>query len=205
MSIEFAVLIGTRTGLSPRYPPMAVVRSFAAFARTTGLRSAIHLCGRASRAVAAGETGELAEICRQFGRVQVNGTVPLDKLVRFREQIRRPVIAQWREETFPTGTGLEYLHDRSGGEGRQNFEAWPPAPRGERVGYAGGIGPTTVREAVRLGRKLGGTWIDMESRVRTAADRLDTRRVRKVIREAAAELRRRPAERARSSRAGHPA
>lgn len=46
----------------------------------------------------------------------------------------------------------------------------PPRLPGRRVGYAGGMGPDTVADYLRLVEEAGADgpfWIDMEERVRT--------------------------------------
>ena len=68
---EFAVLAGSKTGQGdPLYPPLETVREVSGRLP----RTAVHLCGRYARE-SAGEgpdSGRLEEICRGFGRVQVN-------------------------------------------------------------------------------------------------------------------------------------
>ena len=183
IEVEFGVLLGSATGEAPRFPAQHVVEAFAGFAAATGLRSAIHLCGTASRAVLAGNTDHLVPLCRLFGRVQINGCgADLGPLVRFRDEVRVPVIAQVRDSF--RGPRLQYLQDASGGRGIEDIDGWKRARPDTACGYAGGVSAANVQRAVAVCRKLGGRWIDLETHVRTG-DRLDRTKVRHVLREAA--------------------
>lgn len=86
-------------------------------------------------------------------------------------------ILQYRDPgAFPTDPAVDWLYDRSAGNGILP-DAWP-APAGPNpVGYAGGLGPDTVAgalAAIALRHPAGVPfWIDMETRIRDADDRLD--------------------------------
>ena len=79
--------------------------------------------------------------------------------------------------------GLEYLYDKSGGRGQSSFHQWPePSGTLERMGYAGGIGPDTIDNALKFVERYPEhrLWIDMENRVRTEDGYLDLDKVRQV-------------------------
>ena len=191
VEVEFAVLFGTRTGRErePRYPPRNVVEAFAVFAKSTGVRCALHLCGRAARSAVSGEVPEdLITLAKAFQRVQINGCeTELDRMVEFQKSIGVPVIAQvqsgFNGPELPRRS-LHYLYDASGGRGISGLPSWPEARADAPCGYAGGIGPQNIKKAIRRAEALGGSWIDMETHVRTE-DRLDKSKVRNVIRSAA--------------------
>ena len=201
IEVEFAALLGSHNGSKPRYPPWSLIEAFAAFAKTAGLSSALHLCGKWAReAVSGNYNRELTVLARKFGRIQVNGQRDLEAIAAFGVRIRRPVIAQVASFEGTLG-GLEYLHDASGGRGIRDFAGWPQAPQGILCGYAGGIGPENIDLAVRTADGLDGAWIDMETRVRRADDVLDKHKVEQVIRGAARAV----AEMKYASASGEPA
>ena len=79
------------------------------------------------------------------------------------------------------GAALEYLFDPSSGRGESAFSRWPepPVDAATRYGYAGGISPETIGEALAFASQHAdaGLWIDMESGVRTEDDRFDLDKV----------------------------
>jgi len=76
------------------------------------------------------------------------------------------------------------LFDTSGGAGVVPDE-WPEAWKGVYCGYAGGLGPETIREQLPLIAKRAGDqpfWIDMEALVRSNDDAVfDLTKVRAVL------------------------
>ena len=202
VEVEFAVLFGTRTGRQgePRYPPRNTVEAFAAFARSTGVRAALHLCGRAARSAVSGQApDELVTLAKAFQRVQINGCeTRLDGMVEFGKSVGVPVIAQVGNgfegpEVGPSS--LHYLYDASGGRGISRFAAWPRARTDAWCGYAGGIGPRNVKKAVRHAEARGGSWIDMR-------DAREDRRPARPIEGASSDPRGRPGGRGEEGRGG---
>ena len=92
------------------------------------------------------------------------------------------VILQHRGGPLPVEHAkLEYLFDRSEGAGRSAFDEWPAPPNGDRYGYAGGIGPDNVCQAIATANARGGAyWLDMEARVRTTRGEFDLDAVESV-------------------------
>ena len=131
----------------------------------TGKKSA-HLCGRISRDVQAGVIPKHVPL-GAFDRVQVNGQrVKMDHLRDLKAQYGVSIILQSVEDQFLSGE-FQQLFDRSGGEGIFP-EAVPVLPGdGALVGYAGGIGPDSVKDYLERISGTGDFWIDMEGRVRT--------------------------------------
>ena len=177
---EFAVLAGSQTGCAPRFPPRGWIDKWRAYATCHGIRTAIHLCGRLARNAAA-DGNQAAAICDGFSRVQVN-LLPADRrrhaeaLAGFQRRLKRPLILQhdgpWSTAPALEHTGIEHLFDRSGGRGQVGFEHWPAPTDRKRIGYAGGIGPENIHEAMKLANRnpKARTWLDMESRVRKNDD-----------------------------------
>ena len=169
--VEFGILMSpTREG-TPRYPSQDWIDTI----RGQGLRLSAHLCGGYSRALIArlergGGRDELD--LEGFLRLQLNTTQTV-AVELFREWARprrvRPIL-QCRG-AFPSAPGVAWLFDRSGGRGTIPA-AWPtPARPGVLVGYAGGLGPETITEALPHFRAP--YWIDMETRVRNERDEFD--------------------------------
>ena len=209
--VEFAVLVGSQTPKASYskgngiFPGLSVVNLLKFLGRECPLKVhvAIHLCGFWSRsALRLGEpSGETIDLCKGFGRVQIN----LHADVGYPAGIHTPssaaasclvrvlpgcesVIFQHRDTTWnsvPTDHyGVEYLFDRSEGRGREAFDEWPePISAPKRVGYAGGIGPHNVVQAMKFVNRYPESrlWLDMENRVRTDG-RFDLDKVEKVCR-----------------------
>lgn len=187
--IEWGILFSPeRQNIDPRYPGGEAVSRLAWAVQLNrkaepvgGLRLAAHLCGRYSRLIMDG--GSIAKIIPVdlgvFTRIQINHREPIvDRINDFRRAWGPRCIAQWRGNTFPRDTSVDWLFDRSGGKG-QAPTFWPPYP-GRLVGYAGGIGPGNVAEVIANIAATGPYWIDMETGVRTADNCFDLDLCRQV-------------------------
>ena len=193
--VEFAVLVGSRTGLpgANRYPGLGVVRAFRRRATDADVRCAIHLCGRYSRAIMKQQYEDPLRESFGFDRIQVNARrYDMPAVAEFKRRyvaIGVPVIVQWRTLNIDTRfPGIVFLHDESGGRGIDGIETWPSRPR--FGGFAGGLGAANIRDAVtymRLTAAPGG-WLDMETGVRTD-DWFDLDKVEDVIAKAQEEQR----------------
>ena len=188
--VEFGVLVGSHTGESSQggiFPSLHIVRAVKNLKLDYGIQVAIHLCGRYSRMVMQddGAPDEVYDLCNGFSRVQVNlhgdsfnpGRIAVasQAVKRFADTVGcQRVILQHRG-----GWGqipvfhekVEYLFDKSEGGGRAAFEEWPaPVPHLRRMGYAGGIGPETIDQAIdfALAHPDANLWFDMEGRIRYA-------------------------------------
>ena len=188
--IEYAVLAGSSTGRHPRFPGLERILEFRDKCASTGVRSAIHLCGHLARAANEGRHDELEKLCRGFGRIQVNAPSAddyvQDELERLQDRLGAPVIVQHREP-FTTsrpfaGPQVSYLLDRSGGRGIAGQESWSEPWPGIACGYAGGLNPQNIGSALAQAAAFNRpTWLDMETGIRTG-DRLDMRKVRRIVR-----------------------
>jgi len=188
--IEWGVLFSPKLQGEGRYPPLEAVERIRA---RNGLRLAAHVCGRHARTVV--ETGACPDLLPHleggFGRIQINTAArdpDLGAIAAFARSVapEARAILQCRDpDAFPSDGTVDWLYDRSAGNGLLP-ESWP-VPSGPRlVGYAGGLGPETVAAALTAirARHPDGTpyWIDMESRIRDASDRLDLDRCEAVLR-----------------------
>ncbi|MBN8740679.1 MAG: hypothetical protein BGP24_14885 [Lysobacterales bacterium 69-70] len=176
--VEWGVLFSpSRQGVDQRYPGGDKQSELA----WSGLRLAAHLCGGHARYVM-GE-GEKTRIPVDLGywqRVQVNHVAPDGRCIaRFCHSWGTKGIAQARGDTFPADASVEWLYDRSGGNGVAP-KTWPKHPGRGRVGYAGGINPDNVLDVLRAINCDGPYWIDMETGVRDAADWFDLDKVQRV-------------------------
>lgn len=198
--VEWGILISKKnTGHGNRYPPMATAAMF----KHLRARFAVHICGRFAEAIAVEgqiDVSLLAELRRlPFDRLQVNvrdGETLVDKpqfqiidnLSTLASALApNGVIMQWSGASLPrTAPGyISLLFDCSGGAGLRPG-AWPAAPRNARplaIGYAGGIGPDTIRDDLEAIAAAAGSvayWIDMENNVRTD-DWLDLDKCERVL------------------------
>ena len=183
--VEFAVLVGSRTCRAGgnRYPGPATVREFRRRATAAHVRCAIHLCGCYSRAVMKQEwTAPFSLQAASFDRIQVNSSrYDMTAVAAFARLAQKPVIVQWRTlHLHMRVPGIQFLYDESGGRGRNGLKSWPL--RSRFGGFAGGLGPENIRQAVGYVRMTArkGSWLDMETGVRTN-DWFDLDKVEEVI------------------------
>ena len=194
---EFGILVGSHTGESDYgiFPPWNVVTSF----RDLDARTALHFCGKWARTAAGVDPQPptkmnknlsttmraiVEETSCDFNRVQVNLhgdeidpsriNVLESHISDFADRIDAShVILQHRGQWTDTPTRhskIEYLFDLSEGRGIESFSAWPAPPKnGMRVGYAGGLGPDNIRQAIEFANQWPESriWLDMEGRIRS--------------------------------------
>ncbi len=183
--IEWGILFHpTRQG-SGRFPAIDEIEPFLA----RDLRLSAHLCGGYARDVVEGAGAPIAigTQLHRFVRIQVNtaqrGVRPA-VVAEFARSFGARGILQCRGfERFPEDPTVDWLFDRSGGQGRL-ADRWPvPSAPGTFVGYSGGLGPDTIEAAlVAIARSHPGHipfWIDMESAIRTN-EKFDLAKCRRV-------------------------
>lgn len=175
--IEWGILYSpTRAGQQNRYPDTSTVARFLWLSRVTAacMRVAVHLCGKAATDVVTdSQTGFLSGTPKGWvGRYQINvarGRGVPSAVEEF--SIRRDArgILQCRDG-FPADNRVDWLFDTSGGRGLLP-DFWPRPPSGQFAGYAGGLGPDTIEEALAGIQKAvpagNRYWLDMESAIRT--------------------------------------
>jgi hypothetical protein len=210
--IEWGILFSVDRQGTPRYPSYDWVAALQLHARADpAMRAAretqyprgrqqrghylsAHVCGYLARAMAQDEPLPLllTEVLGQFARMQVNlgaGKATAEVVTEVRHRAYGLAIGAILQcDEFPeTNSPVEWLHDVSGGRGK--LAAYWPAPSEllkkaeERVGYAGGLGPDNVAEAVEvIGKLADHYWLDMESGVRDLRDNFDLDKVEQVCR-----------------------
>lgn len=170
------------------------------------MKLAAHLCGGRVNEVLDGNDGFISTLPDLgFKRVQINATavngVDTSTLATSISDVaalmaRHPemeFILQKNDETEPLWSGLldgdgahfgdagclpsnvTMLVDESKGTGVL-ASCWPSPPEGYNIGYAGGIGPTNVRDVLRRISTTAGNrevWIDMESSLRSTKNGKD--------------------------------
>ena len=180
--VEFGVLAGTKTGSEKRFPGPKTIAALAKAAPKT----ALHCCGRLSRAIMSGNRREVLKLARGFRRIQVNSlTYKASPITLLALESGLEVIVQLREwpppATMLDNPRITGLWDRSGGKGIAQIEAWP-TPSGCRMGYAGGLDPEKLPHALAKLEEMGATdtWLDTESGVRSG-DHFDLDKVEAMI------------------------
>jgi hypothetical protein len=176
--VEFGLLFSPkRQGREPRYPKLATV---ARLTTNLSLRWAAHLCGDDARAWLYEDRCD--HDLRSFRRVQINTADPqvhptLVGLQATRRSLR--AILQCRGD-FPLVSSVDVLFDASGGRGITPAR-WPDPVSTTFCGFAGGLGPDNVAQAVStISQRASWYWIDMESKVRDEQDRFSLDRCRAV-------------------------
>jgi phosphoribosylanthranilate isomerase len=119
---------------------------------------------------------------RAFQRVQINTKNPdIQASLVGNQAAKRNLraILQCRA-WFPQVASVDMLFDASGGRGISPAD-WPQAVNTTFCGYAGGLSPENVAQAVQIiGTRANRYWIDMESGVRDERDRFSLEKCRAV-------------------------
>jgi protein gp37 len=179
--IEWGILFSPkRQGQGGRYPALSTVEWLF---NELPLRYAAHLCGGDAREVI--ETGQSRHesLLRRFcSRAQINtadqGVQP-SLIGRWATTCELRAILQSRGE-FPSVSSVDVLFDASGGRGIAPSD-WPIATSTTFCGYAGGLCPGNVADAVKIiGQRASRYWIDMETGVRDQDDRFSIALCRQV-------------------------
>lgn len=180
--IEWGILFSPKQQGQGRYPSIDFVRKLCR--TSSAMRLSAHLCGGYSRAVLeTGVCGLEEPFSAHFTRVQINTTaspIDLEVVAAWAADISLRPILQCRG-AFPDVDAIGWLFDASGGRGIAPA-AWPePGVSGAMRGYAGGLNPQNVTEAVAtIGSMCANYWIDMETGVRDEQDRFDLEKCRAV-------------------------
>lgn len=188
---EWGILYSSSQQGVGRYPSMEWINGLCEWRKAHGhlnTRFALHVCGSAVRDFIDG-AGHVTEVARHFDRVQLN--FRSDKfdlsaiLFMLERNANKTIITQFND----VNAGLAYslrehvnhavLFDASGGRGVL-CQDWPPSIPGVACGYAGGLGPDTIKiEFPKIVSAATGApfWIDMEGKLRDDQDRFDLARV----------------------------
>lgn len=190
--VEFGVLLSMTRAGAPRYPSPDWI---SALRKRKHIRYAFHLCGSIARDAMECSERFFSQYDDLPARVQLNGfpgDAPraVEDLAKRRPgtefimQVRDFHSACWACETARNVLNVSALSDVSGGEGKP--AKYSPVPSC-RMGYAGGIGPSNVLDALERAHAVSpeGFWLDMESGVRTN-DRWDDSKVKDVLNSVAA-------------------
>lgn len=178
--VEWAILSSPLRAGKPRCPGDAWVADFVRVC--PAVRKSIHLAD-ADIDLWLGGDPRIAAKAQAFDRAQLN--FDQERSPRDPEQLvagisrGRPVVilqhhagnADLIEALRRRTTGFEVLFDASSGKGVLPA-SWPIPIGGVECGYAGGLGPATIRaELPRIAAAAAGPfWIDMASSVRDPAD-----------------------------------
>lgn len=181
--IEWGVLFSPKRQGSGRYPSLHFIHELAQVHMSCQVvRLSAHLCGGDARdVIERGFSQWDWLIGAAFNRVQINTadpTVSPSQIGQWASSQDVRAILQCRGP-FPDVQAVDVLFDASGGRGVVPGE-WPRPAGGRFNGYAGGLSPSNVAEAVQ---KIGGMfdqgstgadyWIDMETGVRNESDKFD--------------------------------
>lgn len=198
--VEWGILVSKAQEGMPRYPTIEWIRDLQTVARTEPMALSLHLCGRYVRQLLIGTNEMPAGLADGFERIQLNFHAervecsPIDFARALDQFGKRAFIFQIDEangngifEAMLDDRGDVYpLFDTSGGAGILPGK-WPQAmyevaEAGQQAtdakplyhGYAGGLGPHNLAEQIPLIAKAAGEarfWVDMETKVRSRADR----------------------------------
>jgi phosphoribosylanthranilate isomerase len=179
--VEWGILVGSRAGIAkfPEAKWITKVRS-----KILPMHLSVHYCGESLKRLLKNS---------KFDPEVISGHVPPERmqlnLGYVTEETERQVVMalmQYRElevilplkDSTKALTkysikhrNLSFLFDSSGGNGISP-EAWPRPVTGVKVGYAGGLGPTNIKEELEKMNEVVGegyVWVDMENNVRTGS------------------------------------
>lgn len=179
--IEWAVLFSPkRQAVEPRYPRLETIGWLVSELPT--LRWSAHLCGADAHSVIYDAHSEHGDVLQHCQRAQINTEDPNiwpSEIGSWAARHNLRAILQCRGD-FPRVASVDVLFDASGGRGISP-KAWPGANRTTLCGYAGGLRPENVADAVAtIGMQGIRYWIDMETGVRDERDRFSLDKCREV-------------------------
>ncbi len=190
--VEWGVLFSPKHVGTARYPSHAWIDKFLDVAPEA--RKAAHLCGGALQQFIDGDPALMA-LLSGFARIQLNFNarhtqVSVPALLHRVEACPDwAYITQYHADNaslpaiFTRVTRHGVLFDASGGRG-VTPGCWPAPLPGLVCGYAGGLGPDNLAEALReVTTKIGSgrAWVDMESGVRDVRDAFDLAKVERCL------------------------
>lgn len=197
--IEFGVLFRPDLEGQPRYASTAWVQQLTSSC-PVNMKLAAHLCGSRVNEVLQGDTSFLDQLQTwKFRRVQINATavngVDTSHLAQavpilcdiMQKYPNFEFILQKNDETEPLWNGLlshsanvptnfSMLVDESKGTGIAPTTSWPLPTHAYPMGYAGGIGPSNIKQVLQETTAAAGEhsfWIDMESSLRSIKNGVD--------------------------------
>ncbi|CAB5514558.1 hypothetical protein LMG26857_03617 [Achromobacter anxifer] len=182
--IEWGILFSPFHQGTGRYPVFEWVNQLRHRAKAGALTLSAHICGGYSRKLIKTGACEVDVLLPGvFQRAQINTADPKVDPAQIQAWARAQGVVPILQARggFPAAQEVQWLLDESGGRGVVQ-ESWPaPAAEGILHGYAGGLGPENVAQAVQhIGQRASTYWIDMESRLRDEQDRFDLARCRAV-------------------------
>lgn len=186
--VEWGILASASQEGNPRFPSRKWFKTIKPEAK---LNLSLHLCGRWVRDLLLGDITFPTEILEPFQRVQLNfhaENTPCapDRFAKALQNLGpRQFIFQidgahgnthlYAAQRANPELSLVPLFDISGGAGILP-EFWPqPQPEFSYHGYAGGLGPDNLLTQIPLILQAAGNsriWIDMETKVRSADDKV---------------------------------
>jgi len=194
--VEWGILVSNTRGGSSRFPSMEWMEQLAKLAY---MQLSLHVCGRWVRQICQGDfsvSDDLASIWHVFRRVQLNFHAMIHEIDRenfFRAlnlQSHKEFIFQidnvnneLLHEALEAGCNAVPLFDTSGGAGIVPKD-WPRPVPNIFCGYAGGLGPNTLRDELKRIEDAvedATIWIDMETRVRNDRDEFDLNMVQQCL------------------------
>jgi hypothetical protein len=188
--VEWGILLSANQIGTPRYPSRTWLDTLFTLGPKNGLQLSAHVCGRFVRDMLAGGDlfrQSLGPLLPMFQRIQWNfhadrfGEIHLpvvqDTLLTYQPRefifqmdgVNDVLLPQLRKFFVP----VLPLFDRSGGAGVIP-ETWPSAIPNVYCGYAGGLGPESLKEQlpkIEVAANGQRIWLDLESRVRSVDNR----------------------------------
>ncbi len=189
--VEWAILFSAKRQGGPRFPSVPWIARLRELTRGTPVHLAAHFCWTHTRDTLAGNHRWLLDALG-FQRIQFNGWEgqglarlavvcrDVELIMQVRSEDMLQTAADVADDVASVGGRASALYDPSGGRGIETFR-WPLAPQGLRLGYAGGIRPSTVVDVLGdIGPVDHDFWVDMETGVRVN-DKFDIGLAREVL------------------------
>lgn len=179
--IEWGLLFSPKNqGMGGRYPSLKTIERLV---RELPLRWSAHLCGDdAKEVIRTGMSRHDYILEPFFVRAQINTADPNvnpDAIRHWAENRGLRGILQCRK-AFPNVSSVDMLFDASGGRGIVPGH-WPVASQSTFCGYAGGLRPKNVADAVQTIQTVASRyWIDMETGIRDDSDKFSLALCRQV-------------------------
>jgi hypothetical protein len=171
-----------------RYPSLESIESISSYLKEKNYDLALHVCGSEAKEKLLNK--DLEDIINNFGRIQVNGKVKVEKAITICNLYpNHMIIFQYNEQNKGLIEGLKnkvenacFLVDGSGGRGISP-EDWFNPDESELFGYAGGLGEDNIVEELSKIKEVASNffWIDMEGKIRDEHDNFSIEKIETIL------------------------
>ena len=186
-NVEIGILYSA-TSIKNRYPSRKKIYEILRFLkRRKSNELSLHICGSPARQELINYS--IPDLTHNVSRIQVNGKINRDEINKICRIYRdHEIITQIYDTSCnydSVASNHSFLVDGSGGKGVKP-KNWEKPFCDDRIGYAGGIDETTIRNVINKISDIddsGDWWLDMETSLRDENDLFSCEKAMNIIEE----------------------